>query len=451
MITAPPNDLRIIPGQKNLNDASDHAPVLSVYAQSLHLDHSSKNDIAGRRDTAQPHLPAMQLTEGNGGPHEIVIHGKNGHKDTISGINPQKGETLPQLIKRLHPNLSEQQLAKEVQHMLKYNKDYGQDLGDGNHLDPSKPVYLSSVKYLDDAGRVTRIEGPTGRVTEIAYDGTGVSAYKITQPNGTISEQASKAGGSWSVVGADGQRQSLAAVLVDPYGDIIATAANGKKIAHLTRGDDILTDYENGKPQSAVTLRHGNVVSQYQYEYTNEKVSCYITYSDSPNQKILLEQQDTRAAIARGEMVKARVENGDVSVDMAPDSYAGRMMQAAQNLIGVHVDDVASGIPRNVGCARMVSEVLVRAGFPKSIVHAHCNNLTDNLKSHGFKQVSVKDMQPGDIIMGGYGVDDNAHTGIYAGNGRIVANSSSRGYFCTDTYDNVFGGFSTQLIWRYGG
>ena len=126
-------------------------------------------------------------------------------------------------------------------------------------------------------------------------------------------------------------------------------------------------------------------------------------------------------------------------------------MNAAQSLVGVHVDDVASGILRNVGCARMVSEALVRAGFPRSIINANCDNLTANLQSHGFKQVSLKDMKPGDIIMGGYGANDNEHTGIYAGSGQIMANSSSRGYFRTDTYDNVFGHFSSNIIWRYMG
>ncbi len=417
---------------------------------------------AGNDASAGTEAPAAQKAK----IENITIHSKdNLRSDTVAGTHPLAGETLPQFIKRLHPDLNDGQLAHQVKQMLKYNRDYGNDLGDGTHLDASKSVYLCSVKYLDASGHVSRIEGPTGRITEMSYGGDGkLSAYKITAPDGSV-ETGSKVGDSWKISKTkDGQTEETEekSVDIDSWGDIILTDADGNQSSHLTNGTDVKTTYQDGKPTHAESIRDGQKLADYDYDYEGETAKIYATYADNPGQKVFLSEQlspDALRALAaaqgtlQGPFIDAKHDaNGrtiDYSVDLAPDGFvAQNIITSAQNLCGHAVTELESGISTSVGCARTATEALARAGFGSGIITANCETLENKLKSWNqgghFVQVPVSQLKPADIIIGLGSDGKSGHTGIYYGNGKILANSTSKGYFAIGSLEASFGRFMPQ-------
>jgi hypothetical protein len=392
-------------------------------------------------------------------PTEFTIKGRNGHTDTVSGITPMSGESVEQLIKRLHPSLSAEQLAHEVKQVLKYNHDYGNDLGNGSSLDPSHPVFLTSVKFHDAQGRINRIEGPTGRLTEINYGSDGsVAGYRITSASGQIEEQVSKNDkGQWALTRGS-ETRVLKNVDIDPNGDLIATDAQGNQIAHLSSGTDVNTSYDSGRPTKSVAMRKGEETSEYLFEYEGNSTKVFVIDKSNPSQKVLLNQQESpevasRLALALGQGQHQESNAANIkrcNFDVPTDNFvASRLIEAGQSLLGQPVTNFDSSIPTRVGCARMVSQALVGAGFDHGIVDANVDNLECKLKTRGFVEVSENNLKPGDIIIAtGPGADDG-HTGIYQGNGKVLNNSSSRGVFSTSSYEGTFGGFSRRVGYRY--
>jgi hypothetical protein len=270
-------------------------------------------------NTAAPHVPPVDLTDDAHHPFAQVLHGKQGRSDTVAAIKAEVGETIGDLIKRLHPQLPADRLDREIRHLLQYNKNYGNDLGDGSHLD-GKKIYLNSVKLYDEQGRVTRIEGPTGRCTDITYNGNDVSAYRITNPNGSVLEEAHKLASGWQLNRGD-QTQTVRQVDVDHWGDITVTDDNGNQVGHLTRGDDVLTRYNGDTPVESETLHDGEVTTKYQYETENGLLRVYATYADNPSQRYLL---DDTAGDAM-DRVRCGTGHGSDMAAAAAAAYGGDM------------------------------------------------------------------------------------------------------------------------------
>jgi len=392
-------------------------------------------------------------------PTEITIRGRNGHTDTVSGITPLSGESLEQLVKRLHPNLSAEQLAHEVKQVLKYNHDYGNDLGNGTNLDPNHAIYLTSVKYRDAQGRISRIEGPTGRLTEISYGNDGaIAGYRISSASGGIEEQASKNDkGQWTLARGSNS-EALKKVDIDLNGDLVATDVQGNQSAHLSSGTDVNTSYSAERPMKSVATRQGEETSEYIFEYEGNSTKVFVIDRADPSKKVLLNNQESSETISRLALALGlgpHQESAAVNVkrsnfDVPTDSFvASKLIEAGQSLLGQPVTNFDSSIPTRVGCARMVSQALVCAGFDHGIVDANVDNLEGKLKTRGFVEVSESDLKPGDVIIAtGPGADDG-HTGIYQGNGKVLNNSSSRGVFSTSSYEGTFGGFSRRVGYRY--
>jgi len=304
----------------------DHGDSPATARQESHLSHhfiallrSHKTD-GSSDNTGNAAVPDMTLTDDAHHRFSQVIHGREGRSDTVAAIKALAGETISDLIKRLHPQLPAQRLASEIKHLLQYNKAYGNDLGDGSHLD-GKNIYLNSMKLYDNQGHVTRIESPTGRATDITYDANGISGYKITSADGTILEQGQKPAGQsgWQVTRGD-QTQPLRSVDVDQWGDITVTDADGNKIGHLTRGDDVLTKYSGDTPLESETLRDGQVTTRYQYQMQGGELRVYAMYADHPEQKVLLSDDTSRDAM---DLVRCGVGKGDDIAAAAAASYAG--------------------------------------------------------------------------------------------------------------------------------
>jgi len=274
----------------------------------------------GGDNTANAHVPPLDLTDETHHPFNHLFHGKNGRSDTVSAIKALAGETISDLIKRLHPQLPAERLASEVKHLLQYNKDYGNNLGDGSHLE-GKNIYLNSVKLYDAQGRVTRIEGPTGRDTDITYDGNSVSGYRITNANGSLLEEAHKLPSGWQLTRGN-ETQTLRQVDVDHWGDITVTDDNGNQVGHLTRGDDVLTKYNGDTPIESETLLDGQVTTKYEYQMDHGLLRVYATYADNPSQKFLLNDTSSDA------MDRVRCGTGHGGSDMtaaAEAAYGGDM------------------------------------------------------------------------------------------------------------------------------
>lgn len=368
-------------------------------------------------------IPRLEITGDCEKARDIVIASeKRGIKDTVAGINPRPGETLAELIKRLHPDLSDAQLAKEVQKVLKYNRDYGNDLGDGSRLDSGKAVFLTSVKYLDDRGRITRIEGPTGRITEISYDANGIFGYKITEADGRVAELAYKdAGGNW-VSAKNGWTEPLKDVEIDIYGNITATDLQGNTTGHLTRGDDVHTRCGDGQLLEFVTVRNGQVLVVFEYEQVDGAVHLYARYSNDPERRVKISaiadgEQEKRLGLATGRGPQTSSHRHAVSApasaasaDIEPDEYvANRITRAAYR----------EAKSRNtVGwCYAGVADALEKVGVNLHGASAYMAK-DQLLRDQRFAAVSISDLRPGDVLVHGRSASHkHGHIAVYLGNG----------------------------------
>lgn len=423
-----PNSFEHKPEKKEANPehktGSNYERWSNEWQQYLH-NRQASDVLPGngqRNDAAERHVPGVELTRDTEKVRDITLKNeKRGTSDTVAAINPRPGETLPELFKRLHPNLSDEQLAKEVQKVLKYNRDYGNDLGDGKALDSNRPVYLTSVKYLDENGRINRIEGPTGRVTEVSYDANNVmSGYKITGADGKTFEQAQRqSDGSWLAT-REGQTAKLASADIDLFGNITATDAQGNKVGHLTRGDDVVTRMVDGKLTQSATYRNEQKGVVYEYEATNGGYNLFARYPDDPNKRVSIsmanDQEDVkRVALALGAGPHAYKRMVDQTqpepADVTGDQYvANRIAKVAYQ----------EASERNtVGwCYSGVADALDKIGVHLHGRHAYMAR-DQLLIDPRFRVVSINDLKPGDVLVHGKSAHhDSGHIAVYLGNGQ---------------------------------
>ncbi|GEM_PF-2577227 len=378
---------------------------------------------AGRAAEAPP---ASQGPRATAGIHDVVFHSSGGNVDRVAGIRPRGGETLAQLIKRLHPGLSGEQLAHEVKQVLKYNHDYGNDLGDGSHLDPGKDVFLTSVKYRDAQGKITRIEGPTGRLTELTYGADGhLEGYRITAADGTIIEQCGQDGSGRYLVWKNGQTGQVGNVVVDAAGNVIVTDAAGNRVAHLTGGTDISTSYWNQLPVRSLAARGGSPVAVYEYSYEGETVSIFAQFADEPGKRVLLSQKTAPDALARLAEAQGRFVQQEqtaasyerISMQAAPGSSFSELASELGDRIAAYARYLAERINTHHYCLSGVAQILDRFG-----VHLHGDAAWEARAQLAadprFRQVSMSSLRPGDIIVSGRNsAHPWGHIRVYLGGG----------------------------------
>lgn len=148
--------------------------------------------------------------------------------------------------------------------------------------------------------------------------------------NGRVDEQVSRdSSGNYTLVKEDGERMQLKGISIDGTGNITVTDNQGDKIGHLTRGDDVYTQFQNGKTACATVVREGHVVSTYQYDYSDNKTSVYATYADDPSHKVLLNQDDSEpfARLAEGRGDVSSNPNAISGTDVLPDQFGTRLLQ----------------------------------------------------------------------------------------------------------------------------
>lgn len=177
-----------------------------------------------------------------------------------------------------------------------------------------------------------------------------------------------------------------------PWGDIIGSFSNGDRV-------DIV-----GKSGNWYKIKHNG---SFAYVYAD-----YIKNGTSPNTS----------------------ENTETSATIATDSSGDtcrRIVNCAQNYIGstqFRGPEVNYG---NLACAQFVSTALKDAGVVDQ-VRLGVSGVVSDLKSRGWKEVSVPPFAAGDVITwktydadGDGADDDDSHIGIIGNDGQAISNSSS--------------------------
>ncbi len=116
-------------------------------------------------------------------------------------------------------------------------------------------------------------------------------------------------------------------------------------------------------------------------------------------------------------------------------------------MLGRSIREFDPRVPETRGCATFVSAAL-RNTFDINIRDTNCQGLENSLRRHGFRQVDLRDLRPGDVIIGNRYGDQPGHAAIYAGDGMVAQNSSGKRRITVESA-NVFNGRSFQRVVAY--
>jgi hypothetical protein len=126
------------------------------------------------------------------------------------------------------------------------------------------------------ANLTKRMQGPTGRITELTFTDGVFSGFRITESNGSLVDDLHRNGEVWKSAG--GARQAND-VFVDDDGNISIVETDGNRTAHLACGEEMLTRYRNGKPTESLALRDGKETARFGYEYPEDgRFSAYARF-----------------------------------------------------------------------------------------------------------------------------------------------------------------------------
>lgn len=253
-------------------------------------------------------------------PRDFTYESEDGRRDVISAINPVPGETLAQLVKRLHPNLPAERILETVNAVLQYNRDYGNDLANGGNLSSERPVFLTSVKYFDEGGRVNRVESPNGRTSEFAYDAGGkLVRFEISEPGSSIAFERD-ADGNWSSL-QPGQL-NLRSAQVDAEGNLSIVGTAGQTRTFLTRGDVVMSMKAGDDGLESTTVRNGNNISQSLTRLAEGVRKDFISYFDSEKKLFELNPDNAREILSRINIVLPREFLTPKSIDKNIDEIS---------------------------------------------------------------------------------------------------------------------------------
>lgn len=129
------------------------------------------------------------------------------------------------------------------------------------------------------------------------------------------------------------------------------------------------------------------------------------------------------------------------------DQYWNNLAGTIQGMLGRSVREYDPRVPETRGCATFVSAAL-RNTFNLNIRDTSCQGLENSLRRSGFQQVDMRDLRPGDIIIGNRSGSQPGHAAIYAGDGMVAQNSSSKRRITVESA-NVFNGRSFQRVVAY--
>lgn len=129
------------------------------------------------------------------------------------------------------------------------------------------------------------------------------------------------------------------------------------------------------------------------------------------------------------------------------DPYWSQLAGTIEQMLGCSVRQFNRNVPENLGCATFVSAAL-RHSFNLNIHDTSVRGLEQSLRRNGFQQVDLRDLRPGDIIVGNRHGNRAGHAAIYAGDGQVAQNSSSKRRITVESA-NVFNSRSFQRVVAY--
>ncbi|HIA53247.1 MAG TPA: peptidoglycan endopeptidase [Candidatus Melainabacteria bacterium] len=129
------------------------------------------------------------------------------------------------------------------------------------------------------------------------------------------------------------------------------------------------------------------------------------------------------------------------------DQYWNSLAGTIQTMLGRSIREFDPRVPETRGCASFVSAAL-RNSFNINIRDTNCQGLENSLRRNGFQQVDIRDLRPGDIIIGNRSGSQPGHAAIYAGDGMVAQNSSGKRRITVESA-NVFNGKSFQRVVAY--
>lgn len=109
-----------------------------------------------------------------------------------------------------------------------------------------------------------------------------------------------------------------------------------------------------------------------------------------------------------------------------------RLARTVNSLIGQKITDYDDRVTQRLGCSRAVSLVMHHAyGFDTDDINVR--KMEGNLRKQGFRDAAIKEVKPGDVIIGYREGNDHPHAAVYMGNGKIFNNDSNSGKMQMDS------------------
>jgi hypothetical protein len=140
------------------------------------------------------------------------------------------------------------------------------------------------------ANLIRRMQGPTGRVTEINFDDGAFVGFKITESDGSLVDDLHLRGDVWRSAGGGRQADHVS---IDDDGNISIVETDGNRTAHLACGEEVLTRYRDGLPCESLALRDGKETARFEYEYPEERMpSAYAKFPGVPD-RVPVKPEDT--------------------------------------------------------------------------------------------------------------------------------------------------------------
>ena len=124
---------------------------------------------------------------------------------------------------------------------------------------------------------IRRMQGPTGRVTELTFIDGVFTGFRIIESNGKLVDDLAKRGDVWKSAGGGRQADD---VTIDRDNNISILETDGNRTAHLACGEELLTRYRDGFPTESLALKDGKETARFGFEWEEGRFSAYAKLPD---------------------------------------------------------------------------------------------------------------------------------------------------------------------------
>jgi hypothetical protein len=127
------------------------------------------------------------------------------------------------------------------------------------------------------ANMIRRMQGPTGRVTEVTFSDGAFVGFRITEADGSLVDDLHLRGEVWRSTGGGRQADY---VNIDEEGNITIVETDGNRTAHLACGEEVLTRYRDGVPCESLSLKDGKETARFEFDYLEDdrRFSAYAKF-----------------------------------------------------------------------------------------------------------------------------------------------------------------------------